>query len=111
MINILIIKSKQNIVTIEATGHSGYAESGSDIVCSAVSTLMQNLANGITEVVKAQAKVVVDEDIPHLSVTLCEQNVDKCKYAQMLMQTTILSLKEIANGYSKFIKIKEKQND
>ena len=58
-----------------------------------------------------KAKVVVDEDIPHLSVTLCEQNVDKCKYAQMLMQTTVLSLKEVANGYSKFIKIKEKQND
>ena len=111
MINILIIKSKQQIITIEATGHSGYAEEGSDIVCSAVSTLMQNLANGITEVVKAQAKVVVDEDIPHLSVTLCEQNVDKQKMSQVLFQTTAQSLKEVANGYSKFIKIKEKQND
>ena len=111
MINILIVKSKQNIITVEATGHSGYAEFGSDIVCSAVSSLMQNLANGLTEVVKADAKVVVDEDIPHLSVTLTEQNTEKCKYAQMLMQTTILSLKEVANGYSKFIKIKEKQND
>ena len=111
MINILIIKSKQNIITVEATGHSGYAEEGSDIVCSAVSTLMQNLANGLTEVVKANAKVIVDEDIPHISVTLCEQNVEKNKYAQMLMQTTVLSLKEVANGYSKFIKIKEKQND
>ena len=111
MINILIIKSKQNIVTIEATGHSGYAEEGSDIVCSAVSTLMQNLANGLTEIIKANAKVIVDEDIPHLSISLCEENEEKFKYAQMLMQTTILSLKEVANGYSKFIKIKEKQND
>ena len=111
MISILIIKSKQNYITVEATGHSGYAESGSDIVCSAISTLMQNLANGLTEVVKAEAKVVVDEDIPHLSVTLMEQDAEKNKYAQMLMQTTVLSLKEVANGYSKFIKIKEKQND
>ena len=111
MINILIIKSKQNIVTIEATGHSGYAEAGSDIVCSAVSTLMQNLANGLTEVVKAKAEVKVDEDIPHLSVKLIETEGEKLKYAQMLMQTTILSLKEVALGYGKFIKIKEKQND
>lgn len=111
MISILIIKSKQNIVSIEATGHSGYAESGSDIVCSAVSTLMQNLANGITEVVKAKADVKVDEDIPHLSVSLTETDKDKCKHAQMLMQTTVLSLKEVANGYGNFIKIKEKQND
>ena len=111
MINVLIVKSKQNIITVEATGHSGYAEQGKDIVCSAVSTLMQNLANGITEVIKANAKIVVDEEIPHLSVTLAEDDNNKCKYAQILMQTTILSLKEIANGYSKYIKIKEKQND
>ena len=111
MINVIVIKEKQTIKTIEATGHSGYAESGSDIVCSAVSVLMQNLANGLTEVVKASADVKVDEDIPHLSVSLTEQSEEKCKYAQMLMQTTILSLKELANGYGKFIKIKEKQND
>ena len=111
MINVLIVRSKQHIKTIEATGHSGYAEVGSDIVCSAVSTLMQNLANGITEIVKAEAKILVDEDIPHLSVTLCEQDVEKQKLAQVLLQTTAQSLKEVANGYSKFIKIKEKQND
>ena len=111
MINITIVKKNQRIITIEATGHSGYAEEGSDIVCSAVSTLMQNMANGLTEVVKANAKVIVDEEIPHLSVTLCEEDSEKLKYAQMLMQTTILSLKEVAKGYGKFIKIKEKQND
>ena len=111
MINVIVIKEKQTLKTIEATGHSGYAESGSDIVCSAVSVLLQNLANGLTEIVKAEAKVIVDEDIPHLSVTVTEKDKEKCKYAQILMQTTLLSLKEVANGYSKFIKIKEKQND
>ena len=111
MINVIVIKEKQTIKTIEATGHSGYAKEGSDIVCSAISTLMETLANGLTEIVKASAKVLVDEDIPHMSVTITEQNEEKCKYAQMLMQTTLLSLKEVANGYSKFIKIKEKQND
>ena len=111
MINILIIKSKQNIVTIEATGHSGYAEHGSDIVCSAVSCLLETWANGLTEVVKAETKVVVDEDLPHLSVTLTETDKEKCKSAQVLMQTTLLGIKGVADGYSKFIKIKEKQND
>ena len=111
MINILVIKDNQNIITIEATGHSGYAESGADIVCSAVSTLMETLANGLTEVVKAKAKVVVDEEIPHLSVTLTEEDQEKCKYAQVLMQSTLLGIKGVAQEFSKFIKIKEKQND
>ena len=111
MINVIVIKEKQTINTIEATGHSGYAEEGSDIVCSAVSTLLETLANGLTEVVKAEAKVVVDESIPHLSVTLNETDNEKCKNAQVLMQSTLLGIKGVAQGFSKFIKIKEKQND
>ena len=111
MIYVTVIKNKQNIVTLEATGHSGYAESGLDIVCSSVSTLLTNLANGITEIIKAQAKVVVDENIPHLSVCLTETDADKQKSAQILMKSTLLSLKQVAKEFSKYIKIKEMQND
>ena len=106
MINILILKDNQkNIKFIEATGHSGYAESGSDIVCSSVSTLMQALAVGLTEVVKVSADIKVDETIPHMSISLKETNAS----VQMLMQTTVLSLKQVANEFTKHIKIKEKQ--
>ena len=112
MINITIVKSNNKIITIEATGHSGYAESGQDIVCASVSSLTQALINGLIEVVKITPKYVIDEDIPHLSVTLPkEMEEEKSKYAQVLMCSTCLALKDIANSYSKFIKIKEKQND
>lgn len=111
MINVIVIKEKQTIKTIEATGHSGYAEYGADIVCSAVSTLMETLANGLTEIVKAKANIIVDEEIPHLSVTLNEEDLEKCKYAQVLMQSALLGIKGVAQEFSKFIKIKEKQND
>ena len=109
MINILVIKNNQKIITLEATGHSGYAEQGSDIVCSAVSTLMQNLAVGLTEVLKLDPRVIIDEQIPHMSVSLESINEEQEQSAQVLMQTTLLSLKEIASGYSNYIKIKEKQ--
>ena len=111
MINVIVIKEKQTIKTIEATGHSGYAEAGQDIVCSAVSTLMETLANGLTEVVKAQVEIKVDETIPHLSVRLIETDKEKCKDAQVLMKSTLLGIKGVAQEFSKFIKIKEKQND
>ncbi|MFQ6752638.1 MAG: ribosomal-processing cysteine protease Prp [Clostridia bacterium] len=112
MINILVLRNKQNIITMEATGHSGYAEAGSDIVCSSVSTLLQSLINGLTEVVKAEPKYVIDEDIPHLSVSV-DKDIDRERMskAQILMQTTYLSLVDISNSYAKFIKIKEKQSD
>ena len=111
MINVIVIKEKQTIKTLEATGHSGYSEQGSDIVCSAVSTLMETLANGIMDVVKAKAQIIYDENIPHISVTLLETDQDKMEKAQVLMQSTLLGIKCVAQEFSKFIKIKEKQND
>lgn len=106
MINILILKDNQkNIKFIEATGHSGYAESGYDIVCSAVSTLMQSLAVGLTEVVNVSVDVKIDEATPYMNISLKENN----ETVQVLMQTTVLSLKQVANEFTKHIKIKEKQ--
>ena len=112
MINVTIVKSNNKIITIEATGHSGYAESGSDIVCASVSSLTQALINGLIEVVKINPKYVIDEEIPHLSVTLPNDlTEEKSKYAQVLMSSTCLAIKGVADSYPKFIKIKEKQND
>ena len=106
MINILILKDNQkNIKFIEATGHSGYAESGYDIVCSAVSTLMQSLAVGLKEVVNVSVDVKIDEATPYMNISLKENN----ETVQVLMQTTVLSLKQVANEFTKHIKIKEKQ--
>lgn len=114
MINITIVKKNQNIITIEATGHSGYSVAGSDIVCSAVSTLMQTLANGLTEVVRISPKVIIDESIPHMMVSIADLfgqdiNEDRLDDAQILMKTTAISLTDIANSYNKYIKIKEIQ--
>ena len=111
MTEILLKKENGIIVSGKVKGHSGYAEEGSDIVCSAISTLMETLANGLTEVVKADVEIKVDETIPHLSVTSNEKDQEKCKYAQVLMQSTLLGIKGVAQEFSKFIKIKEKQND
>lgn len=41
MIKILFFDCDGRTVCVRAQGHSGYADSGSDIVCAAVSTLVQ----------------------------------------------------------------------
>ena len=112
MINVTVVKLNNKISVIEATGHSGYAESGSDIVCSAVSALVQNLLLGLTEVLHLNVEQLIDENVPHFMVKLPNSlNGTESAKAQILMQTTYLSLKSVAKDYSKFIKIKEKQND
>ncbi len=103
MINLTILKSNDAITTIQAKGHSGYAVAGQDIVCSAVSTIMQTTLNGLLEVVKADVDYQIDEQIPFLRISVNEQD----RQAQILMQSAYLALKQIADDYKNYIKIKE----
>lgn len=108
MIYINIKKKGKYIQTIEAVGHSGYAESGKDIVCSAVSTLMQSLILGFEKVLKITPEVEVDENIPIIKVQVdLDMDEDMMSHVQVLMKSTRLGLKDIADSYPKFIKIKE----
>lgn len=108
MINISVYKKNSQIVTIEVVGHSGYAESGKDIVCSAVSAITETAALGLEKVLNLAASIVVDEKTPLLKIDLSALSEKQIARAQTIMQTAYLGLKEVENGYKKYIKIKEK---
>ncbi len=66
MITAVFSRADGRYVSFEVSGHSGLAESGSDILCAAVSgatELAANLVGGVTSVDEASAKVSVT--IPH----------------------------------------------
>ena len=50
-----------DLVGFRLSGHSGYAESGSDIVCSAVSSAGLMVANTITEIMKIPAEATAED--------------------------------------------------
>ena len=103
MINLTILKSNDAITTLQAKGHSGYAEAGQDIVCSAVSTIMQATLNGLLEVTKSHVDYEINQDVPFLRISVKAED----KNAQILMKSAYLALKQIADDYKKYIKIKE----
>ena len=103
MINLTILKSNGAISAIQAKGHSGYALAGQDIVCSAISTVMQATLNGLLEVVHADVDYDIDENIPFMRISVNPAD----EKAQILMQTAYLAVKQIAADYKKYIKIKE----
>ena len=108
MIRVLILKQNNSTVAIEVSGHSGYAQAGADIVCSAVSTLVQNLTLSLTTLLKIEPIVKLEEEPPFYSVTLPPLSAKQKESAQLLINSTCLGLKDIANQYKKYISIKEK---
>ncbi len=57
MIRACFLSKSGRIVGFEISGHAGYADDGSDIVCASVSSAVEMVANTITEVVGLSAKV------------------------------------------------------
>ena len=63
MINITLYHSKDGAqLGFNIKGHAGYAQSGSDIVCAAVSSSAYLVANTIIEVMGVEADATVDEN-------------------------------------------------
>ncbi|MBQ8359803.1 MAG: ribosomal-processing cysteine protease Prp, partial [Oscillospiraceae bacterium] len=58
------------ITGFSVSGHSGYAEAGSDIVCAAISAVVTMAEATINEVCGAKAKVRVKEDGARVTLTL-----------------------------------------
>ena len=109
MIKITIIKNGENVTAISCEGHSGYAESGSDIVCASVSVLTQNAQKTLDEILHIKTSFIIDEDTPSLSITLPKLEGEKAKQGYLIMNSTANGLRDIASSFPKYITIKEKR--
>lgn len=57
MINAEFYLKDEVLVGFSVKGHAGFADFGQDIVCAAVTSAVEMCANGITEILKADASV------------------------------------------------------
>ena len=59
------------------SGHSNFAESGEDIVCASVSSVAYMVANTITEILKVNAKIDVNDGRMKLIVNKEQRHITK----------------------------------
>lgn len=103
MIRVTIYQnSKQRILGFHVQGHAGYAESGSDIVCAAVSVLTQNAVNSIEQFTKDIFTIKVDEKLGKLYFKI---DADYSKETELLLNSLILGLQGIEEEYMEYIDV------
>ena len=107
MIKVEIFRKNGSIIGYKANGHSGYSEQGSDIICSAISTSMQMTLPGIQEVLKLKPKFKLNDGF--LDVDLKNISQNKFTEINILTETMVLFLKELAKQYPKYIRLVEKE--
>ena len=94
------------ITGFSVSGHSGYAEAGSDIVCAAISAAVTMAEATINEVCGAKAKVRVKSDDARITLTL-PASCDEEDTVQAVLAGMMLTLMSLRDDYPDYIEVLE----
>ena len=99
-------RENERIVGFSISGHSGYSEAGTDIVCAAISAVVAMTEATINEVCGAKAKVRVKEEDARVTLTL-PASCDEEETVQAALSGLMLTLLNIKEDYEDYIEVLE----
>ena len=100
----------------EEQGHAGYAESGDDIVCAAVSAMTMLIVNAIEVSYASDVEYTIDEDTTDIKVlargALAEFEEDEKKRFAIsgLIEAYYLQLNDMLEEYYEYLDITEQED-
>ena len=100
MITVKFFTESNVIKGFTVKGHSGLAERGADILCSAVSSACYMTVNTLTEVLKVNVKAEVNED-GYMKAVIQEANSE----AENLLRGFQIHISALAKDYPKNLKV------
>ena len=108
MITVTVTRENGSPVGFHVSGHATMGEYGEDLVCAAVSAIVQTAILGITEVCRIQAGVSIEE-----GETVCilskDAGADAIQRAGIVFDTMIAGLRSIQATYPKTLKFRNKE--
>ena len=96
----VIIKESDSINNIEISGHSGYKEIGSDIVCASVSSICITTVNAIIRIDSDSINYKDEDGYLLINISKHSDTIDK------LIDNMINLLEELERKYNKHIEIR-----
>lgn len=94
----------------EISGHSGYAESGYDIVCAALSMLVSTVIGSLDEVLAGGFDYEIDDEN---GFSLCEltgydtYSEEERLKAETLMFSALVGVTQAEEAYGKYVKLRK----
>ncbi len=101
MIQALFFRKEGELAGFSVSGHAGFANSGKDIVCAAVTSAVELTANGITEIAHEKAAVTVGDNEVRLTVEKITPQ------STLLLQAMRLQLQLLAEQFPKNIRMQD----
>ncbi len=110
MTSVIITKNNLGeIVELTCDGHTGYGVAGEDIVCAALSSIVQTAVLGLFSVAEVNLEFKRDDKIGYLHLKL-PKNIteEQNEKAQVILKTLLLGISDLYEGYSDFIELEVK---
>lgn len=85
---------------ITVTGHAGFAPPGQDIVCSAISVLVQTLSRSVAQLTDDMAEGL---EIPGKAIIITEHLSDE--RAKLLVDAFLIGVNGVAEAYADYVEI------
>lgn len=106
MTRVRITRVSGNIVKVDCDGHTSYGAAGEDIVCAALSSIVQTAVLGLMNVVGADIKLRRNEKQGKLVFSLPDNLTEvEMHDAQVILSTMLLGVADLHEGYSDFIEL------
>ncbi len=104
MIRATFYKDGENYFGFDIKGHSGYAESGSDIVCASISSMAMLFVNMANDVFRVPFDFSSKEDTAEMSFSIKTESEAMSKALDTFMKCVSF----VADEYPEFVDVKNK---
>lgn len=105
MTKVEITKKDGHIIKVHAKGHTNYAVEGEDIVCAALSSILQTALLGLLTVVGINVDYYTNEE-GELFFSLGDLSKEDRYAADIVLNTMAAGVEDLYESFSKYIKVK-----
>ncbi len=111
MTEVKVFKKGAHIMKVVCDGHTGYGAQGEDIVCAALSSVVQTAVLGLVQVAGINLSFKRDDEMGFIEFTLPAVITEtERKAADIILDTMLCGVADLHEGYSDFIELEVKQN-
>lgn len=108
MTTVKLVKKNGKIHSLEADGHTGYGVEGEDIVCAALSSIIQTALLGLLQIAGIAVEFERRDEQGYLKFTLPDSlSAEQRRDADVILGTMWLGIMDLREGFSDFIEVEE----
>ncbi len=109
MTKVKIEKKRGSICLIECDGHTNYGVKGEDIVCAALSSIVQTGLLGLLSIAGINVKSERNDKRGYLKIEIPEGlSAEKQHDADLITNTMLIGISDLNEGFSDFIELEVK---